>query len=164
LGGAALAASARGVRAAETPAPGPAAGQSALPKPVLTPVEEIERRVNESRPLRGGPIPADLPRRLGATHYHGQYYLTREPFLIEGCKKLRELGMGVAKLWFGPDLPGYSHHSDWRLAPGARLAEVARHPYFVEAFGMPFNAFALEIQRVRGSQGAAEPPGREDRE
>jgi len=115
---------------------------------LLTPPEEIERRVRKARPLLGGPIPADLKDRLGATHYNGRYFLTQEPYLIEGCKALLKLGMRVAKLWFGPQLSGYSYNSDWKLSPAARLVEVARHPYFVEAFSMPFTTFVLEIQPV----------------
>ena len=34
----------------------------------LTPAAEIEERVRAARPLLGGKIPADLARRLGATH------------------------------------------------------------------------------------------------
>ena len=121
---------------------------SAPQSPPLTPPEEIDQRVRKARPLLGGLIPADLKRRLGATHYGGKYQLTGQPYLLEGCHALLRLGMGVAKLWFGNQLPGYAFNSDWKLSPAARLAEVARHPYFVEAFALPFSTFVLEIGPV----------------
>ena len=120
--------------------------------PALTPQSQIEPIVAAARPLLGGAIPADLAQRLGATHYAGKYHLTDEPFIIEGSKALLNLGMRVAKYWFGPSLPGYAFNSDWKLRPDMRLADVARHPYFQQCFAMPFAAFALEIQPVaRGS-------------
>lgn len=115
----------------------------------LTPPEEIEQRVKAARPMLGGIIPADLAHRLGTTHYDGQYSLTHEPFLIEGCKAIQSFGLRAAKLWLGAPLPGYAFHSDWRWAAGMGLADVARHPYFREVFAMPFSTFALEIQPVK---------------
>ena len=125
--------------------------------PRLTPPEEIQRRVDQARPMRGGPIPADLKDRLGASHYDGRYFLTKEPYLIEGCKALERLGMRVAKFWFGPSLPGYNYNSDWKLSPKARLIDVARHPYFVEAFGRPMSTFVLEIAPVASGKGLFDP-------
>ena len=128
--------------------------------PRLTLPEEIERKVRKARPLLGGPIPSDLKDRLGATHYGGTYYRTQRPYLLEGCEALLRLGMHVAKLWFGNQLPGYGYNSDWRLSPTARLVEVAKHPYFVQAFSLPFSTFVLEIQPVaRGGKGFADPEG-----
>ena len=49
------------------------AWSAATPGPKLTPREEIEQRVSQARPLLGGPIPADLQRRLGAAHYGGKH-------------------------------------------------------------------------------------------
>lgn len=119
-----------------------------VPAAKLTPPEEVMRRVREAQPLLGGRIPADFAQRLGATHYAGKYHLTKEPFLIEGCKALLNLGMRVAKFWFGPDLNGYNYNSTWNWKPGMRLVDVAQHPYFVQAFAMPFSTFVLEIQPV----------------
>lgn len=121
---------------------------SAPPPPKLTPAKEIEERVRLARPLLGGPIPADLRQRLGATHYGGKYHLTHEPYLLEGCQALLKLGLGVAKLWFGNDLPGYGFHSDWKLSKSDRLVDVAQHPYFTQAFALPFSTFILEVGRV----------------
>ena len=118
--------------------------------PRLTPPEEIERQVTKARPLLGGTIPADLKDRLGATHYDGKYYRTRRPYLLEGCEALLGLGMRVAKLFFGNQLPGYGYNSDWKLSAESRLIDVAKHPYFVQAFAMPFTTFVLEIQPVAG--------------
>ena len=125
---------------------------SAAEPPRLTPPDEIESRVRKARPLLGGPIPSDLKKRLGATHYGGKYCLTEKPFLLEGCEALAKLGMGVAKLWFENQLPGYGFHSDWKLSRSARLVEVAQHAYFLQAFAMPFSAFVLEIGRVTATK------------
>ena len=118
--------------------------------PRLTPLEEIERKVRKARPLLGGQIPGDLKARLGATHYDGKYCRSQRPNLLEGCEALLGLGMRVAKLWFSPRLSGYGYNSDWRLSPTARLVEVAKHPYFVQAFSLPFTTFVLKIEPVAG--------------
>lgn len=123
----------------------------------LTPESEIEERVRAARPLLGGKIPADLPARLGATHYDGRYYFTERPYLLEGCDALRKLGMGVAKFWFGRSLTGYNYNSDWGFTPETRLVDVAKHQYFVEAFNYPFTTFALEIFPVDRSQSFDDP-------
>lgn len=114
----------------------------------LTPLEKAREIVDAHRPLRGAAIPADIAGRLGATHYSGHYHLTDQPFLLEGCQKLREFGFGAAKFWFAPHLPGYAFNSDWKLPENATLTDVAKHAYFVRAFEFPFTAFALEIQEV----------------
>jgi hypothetical protein len=146
-----LAATTLGARSARGADPPPA-------KLHLMPPEEIEQRVRKARPMLGGQIPADLRDRLGATHYDGKYYRTQKPYLLEGCEALLGLGMRVAKLWFGNQLPGYSYNSDWRLSPTARLVEVAEHPYFVQAFSLPFSTFVLEIQPLgRDGKGFADP-------
>lgn len=116
--------------------------------PHLTPREEIERIVGKARPSAGGAIPKDLSRRLGTTHYAGKYHLTGEPFLIEGCNRVRALGMDVVKLWFDRRLPGYNYNSTWDLPRDAGLVDVARHAYFRQAFEMPFSTIVLEIQHV----------------
>ena len=57
--------------------------------------EQILELINMHRPSKGGEIPSDLKYRLGATHVNGQYHLTDEPFIIEGAKKVQELGYGI---------------------------------------------------------------------
>jgi len=117
----------------------------------LTPAADIEARVRAARPLLGGKVPADLVRRLGATHYAGRYCLTEKPYLVEGAEALHRLGFGVAKFWFNTHgLAGYGFHSHWDLAPEATLADMAKHPYFVQAFSLPFTTFTLEIPPIRG--------------
>lgn len=116
--------------------------------PSLTSAEEIAKQIEHHRPLAGATIPADLADRLGATHYDGRYHLTDEPFLLEGCRALRRLGMNVVKLWLAPRLPGYGYHSKWDLPKDARLVDVARHPYFESVLAMPFSTFVFEIQPV----------------
>ena len=116
--------------------------------PPLTPPAAVQAAVRAARPLLGGPIPADLPDRLGAAHYDGKYAFGAEPYLVQGCRELLKLGMRAAKLWLQPSLPGYSYNSRWDLPADATLVDVARHPYFAECFAMPFAAFALEIGAV----------------
>lgn len=118
---------------------------------------EIEARVRAARPLLGAKIPSDLKARLGATHYDGRYYFTQKPYLLEGCDALQKLGYGIAKFWFGRSLTGYNYNSDWGFTPETRLVDVARHPYFVQAFDYPFSTFALEIFPVDRSQSFDDP-------
>ncbi|MCX7013229.1 MAG: hypothetical protein NTW86_11840, partial [Candidatus Sumerlaeota bacterium] len=124
---------------------------------MLTPPEEIIRRVDAVRPMRGAAIPADLGSHLGATHFAGKYCMTDEPFLIGGLRQLQGFGFKVAKLWFSNRIQnGYRFHSSWPEFTGAtRLIDVAKTPYFRQAFAMPFDAFFLETS-VSGSGGWAE--------
>jgi hypothetical protein len=116
----------------------------------LTPADEIIEQARRARPLYGGLIPEDLNYRLGATHYDGRYYLTEEPFLLEGCQAVQQFGMNVVKLWLAPRLPGYAYNSEWNLSSDSELVDIARHAYFQAAFEMPFSTFVLEIAPIRG--------------
>jgi hypothetical protein len=119
----------------------------------LTPASEIEARVRAARPLSGGKIPADLAKRLGVTHYDGRYFFTNKPYLVEGAGKIHQLGMGVAKFWLHEDdLPGYAYNSNWNIRFGERLADVLKHPYYVEALAVPFSTVLLEVFPLTGSK------------
>jgi hypothetical protein len=110
--------------------------------------EQILALIQKSRPSKGGAIPADLKNRLGATHMDGQYCFTKEPYIIEGAKKLNELGYGILKLWFAKgngNAGGYKFNSDWKLTRTMTLKELAQHPYYKEVFDMPFKVFSLNI-------------------
>lgn len=125
----------------------------------LTPAAEIEQRVKAARPLLGGTIPKDLAARLGATHYGSHYYFTRKPFIIEGAEQIHKLGMGVAKLWLHEDkLPGYDYNSDWGIPLDGPLVSKLRHPYYREAFALPFNTIMLEVFPLRGNKQTALDP------
>ena len=100
--------------------------------------QQIIELIAMNRPLKGAIIPYDIKDRLGATHVGGKYFFTDEPYLIEGCKKLTELGYGVAKLWFRKDTGGYPYHSEWNVKKDISLKELAQHPYFATCFDMPF--------------------------
>jgi hypothetical protein len=104
---------------------------------------EILKIIDRYRPLRGATIPADIKHRLGATHVGGKYFLSDEPYLIEGAKKLHELGFGVCKLWFYKQPSGYQYHSDWNLPVNVTLKQLAEHPYYQKAFDVPFSTFML---------------------
>jgi hypothetical protein len=113
--------------------------------PRLTPPSEILERVNAARPLRGGPVPSDIARRLGVAHVSGRYHFTSEPFLIEGAKRARQLGLGGLKLWFASIDRAYRFNSNWNLPENYTYTDLAQHPYFRAAFAQPFAVFALEV-------------------
>jgi hypothetical protein len=121
--------------------------------PKLTPTSEIESRIRAARPMLGGPIPADLAKRLGVTHYDGRYHFTDKPYLVEGAEKIHELGMGVAKFWLHEDdLPGYRYNSNWGIRFDQRLVDVLKHPFYVEALAVPFSTICLEVFPLTGSK------------
>jgi len=115
--------------------------------------KQIRILIDKNRPSKGGFIPADIKYRLGATHMDGQYCFTKEPFIIEGAKKLDELGYGILKLWFGKEngkAGGYRFNSDWKLTKNMTLKDLAAHPYYEQVFNMPFKTFALNINEGYG--------------
>ncbi len=114
----------------------------------LTDAQIIEL-INKNRPSNAATLPKDLKYRLGATHVNGQYYLTDEPFIIEGAKKLEELGYGILKLWFykaDGQAHGYKYNSEWNLTSNMTLEELAKHKYYKQVFDMPFKVFCLNIK------------------
>lgn len=106
---------------------------------------EISQIIKKHRPLIGGKIPADIKDKLGATHVGGKYYLTDEPFIIEGARKLSEMGYGVLKLWLTKNERQYPYNSDWNLPDDVTLKEIAQHPYYETSFDMPFSTIALVV-------------------
>jgi hypothetical protein len=119
--------------------------------------QQILELIEKYKPLKGGPIPFDIKDRLGATHMDGQYCFTSEPYIIEGAKKMEELGYGVLKLWFAKaegNAGGYRYNSDWRLTKSMTLEELARHQYYKTVFDMPFTVFALNINEGFGGASA----------
>ena len=110
--------------------------------------QQILEIIQKSRPLKGGTIPKDMRNRIGATHMDGQYCFTPEPYIIEGAKKMNELGYGILKLWFEKaegNAKGYNYNSEWKLTRDMSLKDLAKHPYFMKVFDMPFSVFALNI-------------------
>ena len=107
---------------------------------------DILSRIDKFRPSNGAKIPKDIKSRLGSTHVGGKYYLTDTPFIIEGSKKIYELGYGILKLWFDTEkeeAKGYPYHSKWKLPKGTTPRELAAHPYYKACFDMPFTTIAL---------------------
>ena len=96
-------------------------------QPTLTDPAKIQELVEKHCPSNHAPLPADLASRLGATHYAGRYFLSDEPYLLEGLAMLHGLGLKTAKLWLGRDLPGYAFNSRWNLPKDARLVDVVKH-------------------------------------
>ena len=126
-------------------------GQGKSTRPLTD--QEILEKIKKSRPLNGGPVPTKLKDMLGATHMDGGYYFTDEPYIIEGAKKMNELGYGILKLWFSKaegNQGGYRFNSDWKLTRTMTLKELAEHPYYKEVFAMPFKVIALNINEGYG--------------
>ena len=107
--------------------------------------EEIKilKDIDAHKPSKGATIPKDIKAKLGATHVAGKYFFTNEPYLIEGAKKLYDLGFGVCKLWFYKNPSGYQYNSEWNLPQNISLKELAQHPYYKAAFDVPFSTFLL---------------------
>lgn len=107
--------------------------------------EQISKLIEKNRPLKGAKIPSDIKNRLGATHVAGKYYFTNEPYVIEGCRKLNEMGYGIVKLWFRKNPGGYPYNSEWNLPKDVSLKELAKHPYYATCFELPFSTIALSV-------------------
>lgn len=107
--------------------------------------QQIAKIIEKHRPLKGGLIPSDIKNRLGATHVAGKYYFTNEPYVIEGCRKLDEMGYGIVKLWFRKNPGGYPYNSEWNLPKEVRLKQLAQHPYFAACFELPFSTIGLSV-------------------
>lgn len=106
---------------------------------------EISTLIRQHKPQNGFPVPVDIHKRLGATHVGGKYYFTDEPYIIEGCRKMKEMGYGVVKLWFNKSVGGYPYHSEWNLPQKFSLKQLAEHPYYKQCFEMPFSTIALSV-------------------
>ena len=106
---------------------------------------EILSIISMNRPMNGAKIPFNIKHRIGATHVAGKYYLTEEPYLIEGAKKMIEMGYGVFKVWFRKTGSGYPYHSNWNIPKNITLKELAEHPYWSATFDMPFSTIALSV-------------------
>jgi hypothetical protein len=107
--------------------------------------EQILARIEKHQPLKGAKIPKDIKHRLGATHVAGKYFFTKEPYLIEGARKMNDMGYGVFKVWFRKNGGGYPYNSDWNISNTITLKELAQHPYWVKTFDMPFSTFGLSV-------------------
>ena len=107
--------------------------------------EQILQTIEKHQPLKGAKISKNIKHKLGATHVAGKYYFTNEPYLIEGARKMHEMGYGVFKVWFRKTGSGYPYNSNWNLPAKMTLTELAQHPYWVSTFDMPFSTFALSV-------------------
>jgi len=125
--------------------------------------QQIIQRIEKNRPSKGAMIPVDVKDLLGATHVGGKYFFTQDPYLIEGCKKMTELGYGVMKLWFRKNPGGYSYNSEWNLKKDVTLKELAQHPYWSACFDMPFSTIALSVDGA-GINTTSESAAKEEQE
>jgi hypothetical protein len=106
---------------------------------------EILSSIQRHQPLKGAKIPRDISARIGATHVAGKYFFTKEPYLIEGARKMSDMGYGVFKVWFRKNGGGYPYNSEWNLPKNITLKELAQHPYWAATFEFPFSTFALSV-------------------
>lgn len=132
---------------------------SGRPAPVASapadglPAQEVLRLVRDASPSRGGPIPADLPGRLGTALAGAKYSLSSEPILVEGAERIVTTGARAAKFWLQDLAHVYAIHSDWRgLAKQAPFVERINHPYFRQALRQPFETVALEVNWAPGTR------------
>ncbi len=110
---------------------------------------QIIEKIEKNKPLNHGLIPSDLRQRLGATHTSGKYFLTDQPYLIEGAKKLDSLGFGILKLWFyKTPQNSYLYNSHWRFNKKNTLAQLAQEEYFRQAFDFPFSTIILSTSAM----------------
>jgi hypothetical protein len=107
--------------------------------------KKIAEEISRHQPLNGATIFKDIKNRIGATHVGGKYFFTNEPYLIEGAKKMHNLGYGIIKLWFRKNGSGYPYNSEWNLPTNITLKELAQHPYWETCFNLPFTTFALSV-------------------
>ena len=117
--------------------------ESIKPNPLID--SQIIEIIEKHQPLKGAMLPSNFKDKIGATHVGGKYFFTKEPYLIEGCKKMVAMGYGVIKLWFRKNPEGYSYNSDWNLKSDVSLKELAQHPYWSACFDMPFSTIALSL-------------------
>ena len=109
---------------------------------------EITRAINSHRPMLGYPVPQDIAQRLGTTHTGGKYFLTKEPYLIEGAKKIEELGFGIAKFFLTGERE-YPYNSNWNLPKNATPVDIVQHPYFKKALGCNFSTIVLNVTNLK---------------
>lgn len=83
---------------------------------------------------------------LGVTTTSGQYALTDDPCLIEGAKKLQELGTKNIKIWFEHAGQQYPYHSEWpEDIENFTSLQLAKTAYYRQVFEMPFKTYSLEF-------------------
>lgn len=114
---------------------------------------EIAAIIDQHKPSKGYQIPDNFSTRIGATHVDGKYYFTGEPYIIEGCRTLQQMGYGVVKLWFNKGkkqgkitkIDGYSYNSEWQLPDNCTLKDLAQNTYYKTCFDMNFSTIVLSI-------------------
>ncbi len=113
---------------------------------------DIKATIAKYKPANGAKVPSNIRNILGATHCNGRYYFTKEPFLIEGARKLDSMGYGVLKLWLNKAVKkNYPFNSEWEMPTTANLVTVASHPYYKQAMSFPFSTIVLTNTGVGGS-------------
>lgn len=105
----------------------------------------ILEEIRKHQPMNGAMIFKGIKNQIGATHVGGKYFFTNEPYLVEGSKKMLDLGYGIIKLWFRKNGGGYPYNSEWNLPKDITLKQLAQHPYWDTCFNLPFTTFALSV-------------------
>lgn len=104
----------------------------------------ILARIEANRPSRLARLPADFRERFGSAHVNGRYRLTDQPFLIEGARRLLDLGTRLGKFWFEADHPARSYAFNSRWGVYRTLTELAQSDYVRQVFELPFSTIVLE--------------------
>lgn len=101
-------------------------------------------------PSPAAPASPPLSERVGFSHVNCCYGFTDEPIMIEGARRILEIGSRVIKLWLTPETPNYYARND-KWPEYKTLVELAQAPSFKKVFDMPFKTYILETY----------PPGRD---
>lgn len=118
-----------------------------------TPPAEVLDQVRRAMPSQGGRIPADLAGRFGIALAGCKYALTSKPILEEGAERILATGARAAKFWLGDLATVYRLNSDWRgYGDGTSFVDRIRHPSFLAALALPFEAVALEVGSAPGTR------------
>jgi hypothetical protein len=131
-----------------------AGSNPAVAEPELSAAER-ERRwraIEDHRPGRLDPLPADFRRRVGAAHVAGKYHLTGKPFLLEGAEKLLELGTRLGKFWLMPRDLERSYPFNHRWERHASLVSLARSEPFARLLALAFETFIFEAHEPCGER------------
>ena len=89
-------------------------------------------------------ISNDFSYRVGSTHWNGCYYLSNDPFLIDGAKTISTMGSKVIKLALTNPSKNYPWNSNWSSNLTTPLS-IAQTQYFNQVFNMNFETYILVV-------------------
>lgn len=87
---------------------------------------------------------------IGITHAGASYCFGEESCLVEGAKKVRQLGSKTIKLWLSSEYRKlYSFNTDWTNFTSS--VQLLESPYFAEALDLDFNTIVMEAFPLESS-------------